>query len=436
MDTSTFLYYFVGIFPLYFASTNTQYNFITRKRKGIIFTFIALVCFLIAPLLEQATTPLVLLGVCFLLVYRQHGKLIVIISFFLGYLLQVCLDFAFAGIALFFLHLTIQEIRTDYLLVFCLIYIPLIFVFTKFLGWLLHKKLKIETLICSSNIFLILCINTAISVAIFVVGIIYGEKLGYPPTVIYFNMFLFITYFILGNVTFFVAYRTVKRDSQLQAQLEHYENLNSYTKEVERLYQDIHCFKHDYLDILSSMKGYIDSKDTEALSSYFYDEILPLNEKLSDSDSRLGMLAHLKDEAMKSVVAAKLMIAIEKGLHVSVEVTDDIDITSINRVDFIRVLGILLNNATEAAIDSAEKNLTIAFIKENPRYRIVIRNSSPLLTIPIGSLCTRNVSGKETHNGLGLYNAKKIIDSCKNVRWKLDYQAPFFTAELNIDPNI
>lgn len=379
------------------------------------------------------TTPFAIVGVCILLTLNAENRFLNLICFFLGYLLQVSLDYAYTTCFYLLFHMNIGELRQNHFLLLSFCYLPVLFILTKLLGWLLHQYLKIDDFFSSCNkLSICICINLAISVVIFVFGIVYGDRIGYPPNVVFFNGVLFWVYFILSNVTFYSAYRTVKKDEQLKAQLEIYENLNSYTQEVERLYNSMRAFKHDYLDILSSMKGYIDKKDTNALQTYFYDIILPVNQKIIDSDSRLGLLSYLRDDAVKSVVSAKLMIAMEKGIHVELEIRDTILFGGIARIDLIRVIGIFLNNAIDSALNSVEKEITVAFIKENQKLAILIRNSTQPLSHPLSSLCNQQVSSKEGHSGIGLHTAKNILDTYENIRWKMDYKEPYFLIELVI----
>lgn len=431
----SFLYYLFGALALFFSSTNVQSDSLPHKRKFLIFTYISFISFFVVPIIGQMSTPFAILGVSVLLIYRQGKKLLNLTCFFLGYFLQVFLDYTYTNSMYRLFHLTIQESHQNSLLLFSICYLPILFILTKLLGWLLHKKWKIDTLFSSGKLSICICINLIASVAILVFGIIYGEKVGYTPQAIFFNGILFSTYFILSNVTFFLAYRTIKKDEQLKAQLEHYENLNSYTQEVERLYHDMRAFKHDYLDILSSMKGYIDKKDMEELTSYFYNSILPVNQHMIDSDSRLGLLSLLEDEAVKSIVSAKLMIAMEQGIHVELELRDQTHITAVDQIDLIRILGIFLNNAVEASLTSVEKELNVAFIKEGEKYIILIRNTTLPLTLPVSALCDKQVTSKEAHSGIGLHTAKNILDAYKNIQWKLDYNMPYFLVEIVIYPD-
>ena len=123
-------------------------------------------------------------------------------------------------------------------------------------------------------------------------------------------------------------------------QLTQYENLSSYTHEIEQLYQNMRSFKHDYIDMLSSMKFYIDEKNTEQLSQYFYTNILPMGKEMNRHDQQLGRLAFLKNDTVKSLIFSKILLASQKGIHVEVEIREMVEEFPVKEMDLLRVLGI------------------------------------------------------------------------------------------------
>ena len=60
----------------------------------------------------------------------------------------------------------------------------------------------------------------------------------------------------------------------MEQQAKEYEQLIEYMQIIESLYQDIRNQKHDFLNVLFSLKGYIDSGRLEELKSYYYNSIL------------------------------------------------------------------------------------------------------------------------------------------------------------------
>lgn len=133
-------------------------------------------------------------------------------------------------------------------------------------------------------------------------------------------------------------------------------NLESYTSELEVMYDDMRRFKHDYQNILYSLKSALDSDNLD----YARQEINSLANSTAPlinlSTKVLGNLQNIQDSGIKSVVFGKIMLALKKRLTVLLEVAQPIDLTkTMQQVDAIRVLSILLDNAIQAAEQSRDK---------------------------------------------------------------------------------
>ena len=415
---------------MYFASVNVQVDNISRKRKISIFLFIFLVIFFLGNLLGQITTFFCMIGITFLLTWKVPYKLQNLISFLTGYIVYVCFDHIFSIIQYTFFRLTIQELRNTDIP-------PVMFLFssyflTRFVRYILHEKLRIQEQKAGGRLWLMVLLNLAVSAAIYVCFIIYEDRSGYPPGVISFHAVLFFLYFILSTSLLIFTGRTIQKETRMELQLTQYENLSTYTKEVERLYQNMRAFRHDYISLLSTLKGYIDQNDSVSLKDYFYQKILPAGREMMDADNRLGMLGRVKNEPLKSLLSAKMITAQNMGLNVNIEINEDIDDLPIDMTDFIRVMGIFLTNAAEAAVETDEKEVHLVFIGEQNRVTVLVKNTSQPLTGPVHVLMQNEKTTKEGHSGIGLFTAKKILDSYKNIQWKASYDAPYFTVQITI----
>lgn len=121
-------------------------------------------------------------------------------------------------------------------------------------------------------------------------------------------------------------------------------------------------FKHEYINLLSTLSGYIENDDMAQLKDYFYSEILPISQAFSESDTRLGSLSHIGILEFKSLLSSKLIYAMESGINVELEITDPIRELPMKSVDLVRVMGIFLDNAIDAALNSSEKLMQLCFL--------------------------------------------------------------------------
>ena len=425
------IYFLFSTIGFYLASVNTQNNTVSTKRKLSIFLSLYLIMFLFFPYWGQISTLLCVCITIILLTWKNTHKVQTIISFLTGYLLVVCIDYLSSTLAFTISGLTIEELREDYLFLLTLFYIPLIYFLTRLARYVLYQKIRIQDQHPGRLTFMVL-LNLAVSAVIFIILIIVGDELGYPPNVVIFNFILFFLYFLSSVLLLYFTGKTIQKDSLLKLELIQHENLTNYIKEVERLNSEMRAFRHDYIDLLVTMKEYIDQENIDSLKTFFYREILPASRGVASSDYHLGMLSRIKIDSLKSLLAAKLISAHEKNIHIHLEITQNIEHLSIPVIDLVRILGIFLTNAIEAAEESKEKEIALAFIREGETITILIRNTTPPLNYSIQQLKMPGISTKDGHSGIGLDTACKILDRYNNVQWKIDYDNKYFLIKIQI----
>ena len=99
-------------------------------------------------------------------------------------------------------------------------------------------------------------------------------------------------------------------------------------------------FRHDYLNVLSSIKYGIDSKDI-AIISDIYDNILEKTKtRIEGKQYEIANLINIKDEAVKGVLASKILEAQGQSITIHLEVSDVFEVSRMELLDFITVLSI------------------------------------------------------------------------------------------------
>ena len=122
----------------------------------------------------------------------------------------------------------------------------------------------------------------------------------------------------------------------------------------------------------------------------------------------------------------------ELGLHVELEISKPVSAFSMRPVDLALVMGIFLDNAIEAAENTDEKLIRFAVITAPEYLRFLLQNSSLPPECPISRLTEWGVSTKGKHRGIGLYNARTILDAYPQVQWDFHYENTRFTQALTI----
>lgn len=85
--------------------------------------------------------------------------------------------------------------------------------------------------------------------------------------------------------------------------------MNEYAKETTRQYNEIRKFKHDYVNILSSLDYFIQLKDMDKLSHCYQEVIRPTQELLDTNSFNFKELSNIKSDELKSILAIKMLLA-------------------------------------------------------------------------------------------------------------------------------
>ena len=210
------------------------------------------------------------------------------------------------------------------------------------------------------------------------------------------------------------------------------QNLSNYSQQVEGLYQEIRSFRHDYANILSSLKIGIDQQDIN-LVSQVYDSVLKNSgEKLKGKRFDVAHLRNINDLALKSLLLSKLSEAQNLSVPVSLEISEQFSIKNMEQIDFLTITSILLDNAIESA---AEDGIVVCFLEDTEWNKLVmiVKNSTLEREIELRDIFKRDNSSKGEGRGIGLANVRRILKSYPNVCLKTTSKNYIFTQILEIE---
>ena len=209
-------------------------------------------------------------------------------------------------------------------------------------------------------------------------------------------------------------------------------DLAHYSQQIERLYTDLRRFRHDYLNVLSSIKYGIDSKDI-AIISDIYDNILEKTKtRIEGKQYEIANLINIKDEAVKGVLASKILEAQGQSITIHLEVSDIFEVSRMELLDFITVLSIFLDNAIEASLDSGTKEVNIALISGETKVVIVV-NTIAQESINTVGIFKLGRSSKGEGRGIGLSTVREILGKYPNCSLSTQSKDYRFKQTLKIE---
>lgn len=224
--------------------------------------------------------------------------------------------------------------------------------------------------------------------------------------------------FICLLLTFFAmnSYKVqIEREIALKQKKFEQEHLQTYTDEIVGLYNEIRGFRHDYAGMLVSMQMAIDSRNLQEIDRVYNEVLVKVNQKLRSEKYTYFDLNNIEDSALRSLIAQSIVYARNNDVEFTLEVKDTITRLSIDLLDLVRIMSVLLNNAVEGAAESYLKQMEVAVIRMDLETVIVIQNSCKITMSPSEDLFELGFSTKGRNRGIGLNNVKEILDKYENI---------------------
>ena len=207
----------------------------------------------------------------------------------------------------------------------------------------------------------------------------------------------------------------MEKEIELEQKKFEQKHLQTYTDEIVALYNEIRGFRHDYTGMLVSLRMAIESKDLQEIDRVYSEVLVKANQKLRSDKYTYFDLNNIEDSALRSLIAQSIVNAKTNDVEYTLEVKDIITPLSMELLDLVRVMSVLLNNAVEGAVDSYQKKLEVAIIKLDFETLVVIQNSCKNRRVKSEDLFELGFSTKGRHRGLGLNNVKEILGKYDNV---------------------
>ena len=249
-----------------------------------------------------------------------------------------------------------------------------------------------------------------------------------PIYLVIISILILLAYFIISIVSLF-------RTSKLEVTTEKLEEEKLYNQTLGLLYDNIRGFKHDFNNIVQGIGGYISTNNMEGLKEY-YSEVL-------DDCQRVNNLSLLSPEvinnpALYSLLTSKYHVAAEHGIKVNLEVFMDLSTINMKIYELTRILGILIDNAIEAAKDCEEKEINITMRKDARinKQLFIIENTYANKEVNIDEIFEKGKTSKTNedskNHGLGLWEVRNMVKKRKNLNLYTTKGEKYFKQQFEI----
>lgn len=103
-------------------------------------------------------------------------------------------------------------------------------------------------------------------------------------------------------------------------------------------------------------------------------------------------------------------------------------------LDFTRILGILLDNAIDAAKECDKKEINVTFRKDvdNRMIMVIIQNTYRNKDVDTEKIFLKGLTSKENHSGLGLWKVRQILNKNNNLNLYTTKNDEYFSQQFEI----
>ena len=237
--------------------------------------------------------------------------------------------------------------------------------------------------------------------------------------------------FISLLVYFGISFYSLTRVMKLQLTTRDLENAEAYNETLQILYDNVKSFKHDFDNMNHMVDGYLKNDDLEGLKKYYYD--------LTKDYDRVNNISVLNPNIINNpgiynMLISKYKTANKVNVKLHIEFFMDFNTLHMPIYEFSRILGILIDNAIEAASECDNKEVNIMFrssYKDNVEI-VKIENTYKNKDVDLSKIFSKEVSSKNNHMGMGLWEVNQIINRFNNIKIVPSKNDTYFSQQLEI----
>lgn len=309
----------------------------------------------------------------------------------------------------------------------CVISIYLIiFLLTKIIKYFKININIIDDLPAKSKVLLGVSVLLTISVIIFQFILLMFYNTIMPTIVSVVNILILIIYFSISICS-------IINISKLASTKQDLESANLTINSLSILHDSVRSFKHDFDNIVNSIGGYVVNEDMEGLKKY-YNQLLEECHKTNNLYALSPKV--INHPAIYHMLATKYYEADKENIQINLNVFLDLnEIEARMKIyDFTRILGILLDNAIEAAKLCDKKVINVTFRKQisNDMIVVIIQNTYTNKEVDTEEIYQKGISSKENHSGLGLWKIRQILMRNNNLNLFTTKDDEYFTQQFEI----
>lgn len=224
-----------------------------------------------------------------------------------------------------------------------------------------------------------------------------------------------------------VALSYIVQDIRYILQLQRLNTLEQQQAISRSLVANLRYFRHNMVNMLYGLEGVLISGDRERVTAYYNE----MREKCAlVNNENIAALERITNPSVSAVLLRAVDRAREMSLPVNLYVQEGVVFPHIlSDTDLCQVLGVLTDNAIEAAHQAAERHVSVELRNVDDALEIIVRNTYAGEISP-ECLNLGGASTKEGHEGQGLKSCYHILGRKKGAFLNFWVTGQYVQAQL------
>ena len=231
-----------------------------------------------------------------------------------------------------------------------------------------------------------------------------------------------------------VVYLAQRLDAarKIQAQRDVIAQQRLYEQSLEGIRQEVRAFRHDYKNLLAGLSQQAGEGELEGLRRTLSELDAGFDRRLGQRIQASAQLGNLQIPEVRSLLLTKLAAMGERGTACRLEVLYPVTAVGMDVWDFVRCLGILVDNASEAALETDRPWVELLLLAQDGRVHLRVSNSYGNRVEP-GQMWREGWSTKGEGRGLGLASYRRILEGYPNASACTSWDRGVFVQELAVE---
>lgn len=255
---------------------------------------------------------------------------------------------------------------------------------------------------------------------------------GVQPYFLMFYYLLVVAMVVLMAVLIVSLAQQIDTARKMQAQQDVIVQQQLYEQDLEMIRREVRTFRHDYKNLLAGLSQQAGEGELEGLRRSLSELDAGFDLRLGRKIQESAQIGNLQIMEVRSLLLSKLTVMREKGVECRLEVLYPVETVEMDVWDFVRCLGILIDNAVEAALDTEQPWVEILLLAQD--RRVFLRVSNPYTNqIEAGSMWNDGWSTKGAGRGLGLPSYQRILEGYPNTSSCTSWEDGVFVQGLTVE---